>query len=829
MPVLAPLLGLVAAASPHQGFVDRPAEPPPAVPAPPAAPPRDVLVVSGGISLGSYEAGSNWATVRLLKRATEGAPARADAGLQAASGASAGNINVLLASITYCQAPGADAAERVDANLFWDAWVPVGLDTLFNGSHAKDDGLFTRHAFAEAKAAIRDAVEPSIVGPPRYVPGCRVDVGVTLTRRRAAVTRDPNLNLTLLDQGAFAAFEVSPDAAGRGIELRAIDGAPLGPFPMPRDGRYLRLRRDGLGRVAFDDVVSVVEASSAFPVAFGPRLVHHCVEPGKRPGVADPRCPPGLVRTTEAFIDGGVFDNLPLALGSDLLARRTYRREWIPPGERARFLTIDPDYRRPFGVEPPPVHRLGRSLEFYLDVTGELVSVARQREIRSFAQVESVLRRAGTIGKNDFVVGSRYGPIHGEHAGNFAAFFARSFREYDFYAGVYDGVYDWVANECLERSPCPDGGSTCLPFATCFVRRAKAAHDALLCPGGRCGGRAADASYVFRTLLEREARTILPADVLEAVAKVELEPGVTAEAFLRAPSDVSPLVMKLHEANAKLDRWLRPQAHGLDAAPPPTSSGERFEKLRALLVAEGADRLLVDAERDVVASYDDWLNDRIVAGAWRLVDIEKDEYLEGMEVPRELGEAVLQAERSFRHVGYDGDPSSIPEDATRALHLLPHSLMFDVRNGGWELGWRPTIGLHRYWAIGVPFGFGYMWRGEGYERWLAGGGASLVFRPPGNVGWFLSSVELGPKLVGQLPFTERSRAFPDDPVVGLEGTATLGGKLRVGALWRPRLAADVLPHDETFFVGTIGLGDLNGIAYWGLRLLHTESPAYEVE
>src|SRR5688572_1887746 len=64
-----------------------------------------VLTVSGGVSLGAYEAGYNWAFVRFLKQHRDGDKTHAPMDLLAVTGASAGNINAFLTAIAWCQRP----------------------------------------------------------------------------------------------------------------------------------------------------------------------------------------------------------------------------------------------------------------------------------------------------------------------------------------------------------------------------------------------------------------------------------------------------------------------------------------------------------------------------------------------------------------------------------------------------------------------------------------------------------------------------------------------------------------------------------------------------
>src|SRR5215203_1671809 len=134
-------VSLIAATARAQGFAAQRQEklpgPPQDAPAGPLKPVRYVMTISGGISLGAYEAGFNWALLRHLKRHRAGSvqPGSDLAPLElvAATGASAGNINAFITAVGWCQTPAFDAQESPSNNLFWDAWVPIGLDELFPG------------------------------------------------------------------------------------------------------------------------------------------------------------------------------------------------------------------------------------------------------------------------------------------------------------------------------------------------------------------------------------------------------------------------------------------------------------------------------------------------------------------------------------------------------------------------------------------------------------------------------------------------------------------------------------------------------------------------
>ena len=100
-------VSLIAATARAQGFAAQRQEkmpgPPEAAPAGPPKPVRYVMTISGGISLGAYEAGFNWTLLRHLKkhRADSVQPGSdlAPLELMAATGASTGNINAFLTAV----------------------------------------------------------------------------------------------------------------------------------------------------------------------------------------------------------------------------------------------------------------------------------------------------------------------------------------------------------------------------------------------------------------------------------------------------------------------------------------------------------------------------------------------------------------------------------------------------------------------------------------------------------------------------------------------------------------------------------------------------------
>ena len=79
--------------------------------------PLHAITVSGGVSLGAYEAG-------FLAFSIHASPAGFADRLRLLTGTSAGSLNALLAIMAAC----GTEAPAPEESLFWTTWIPVGLD-----------------------------------------------------------------------------------------------------------------------------------------------------------------------------------------------------------------------------------------------------------------------------------------------------------------------------------------------------------------------------------------------------------------------------------------------------------------------------------------------------------------------------------------------------------------------------------------------------------------------------------------------------------------------------------------------------------------------------
>jgi predicted acylesterase/phospholipase RssA len=317
-----------------------------------------VLTISGGVSLGAYEAGVNWALTKYLKvnknpggnaeRKTVGVPPR----LVAVTGASAGSINGLLTSIIWCVdedrlGGSGKGSGTVASNLYRDIWVEVGLDRLLPGSserYESADGLLSRKPFDDPLGKIRDLMREAI-----FERGCVIPLGITVTSEASRIVEIAGIKVN--NQRHFIPMELRADERGSAaFYARPVDqlnpnygnviylrpATPPGPAP---DG--VRYRTD------VDQVIKAVLASSAFPVAFGRVGLDHCAPPaidGSRvPETPNAgfRCAGGYSAQKATFVDGGVFDNIPL--GS---AKALAEEQMQSTARRLNYVFMDPDNRR---------------------------------------------------------------------------------------------------------------------------------------------------------------------------------------------------------------------------------------------------------------------------------------------------------------------------------------------------------------------------------------------------------------------------------------------------------------------------------------------------
>src|SRR5882724_5063945 len=353
--------------------------------APPPSLPRGRLafIISGGVSLGSYEAGLTWAIVRYL-RASGGMD------LAAVTGASAGGINALMAAAMWCEQAGEKRNDDPDLNLFHDLWVPVGLEDLLPddlSAFTPTDGVFTAAPLERAFQRLR----AELFGPNalRFQPGCAVSVGLTVTRDQPE--ERTVAGLPVRRQRFVVPWRFEVDSGGQ----PGIVSAPLASGRDSGDGQLLLGEPRGLSGIGPLQVSQAALASGAFPLAFRPRQLCDCSlrcpddevvrdgscqgpDPGQSiTGLSCEAVPPAGARQLcrRTYIDGGVFDNAPIGLAVDLAEATGGAAGSFSP---AVYLFVDPDQRRLSPVAPRPP-RTGLAAPAQL--IANLIGTARETEL----------------------------------------------------------------------------------------------------------------------------------------------------------------------------------------------------------------------------------------------------------------------------------------------------------------------------------------------------------------------------------------------------------------------------------------------------------------
>jgi len=358
------------------------------------------LTLSGGVSLGSYEAGLNWTLVRIFRVQDQiETVLRRRPRLVAVTGASAGSINALLVAALYCEAEDSTANTSVDDNLLRDAWLSVSLDALLPGdprAYRPDDAVL---ASAALDPVVKEVRKKLFEGGMRFRPGCRLPVGLTVTRVHPLQQQVAGLNITSQRAALPLLFDVDPNGAVH-FERQSLRGS--------EESLLALADTEGMGRVEVhpEAVLQSLLASAAFPAAFRSRTLCECAadcggDPeateGVCPGPDDGRPLTGLTCAAQSaaqggrplkvcmrrFVDGGVFDNAPVGL-----ALEQSEAFWQPrPLKPLTAVFVDPDIRR---LQPrrseAQADRSLRGASALLTFAGNLVNTARGRELARAAQ-----------------------------------------------------------------------------------------------------------------------------------------------------------------------------------------------------------------------------------------------------------------------------------------------------------------------------------------------------------------------------------------------------------------------------------------------------------
>lgn len=795
-----------------------------------------VMSSAGGISKGSYQAGVDWTISEFLRRQQDpgfrkdlyetrlvdllGGQQPRYFDLQSATGASAGNINAVFAALGWCtQTVPAGTKRRheiaPEQSLFWNTWINTGVAELLPKDPHAEASVLTR-AFIEERhhATIKQFLEDA-----HAEAGCSVPVGLTITKvvpEHVTITGDdPRDDSVKVGVQRFASV-LSVGAAGD----EYLDFGVLGSVPASYGALALLPELRGQSRERrgprLDGVFDVMLASSAFPVAFAPKKV--CYEPA---GLLKPT--PGRTVTCAQFSDGGLFDNNPIGLAVRLTegladAGRSVNVIYSSPGNLRGPIAL----ARRREEQPKDLSGLGAAASLVLNA----FQAARDYELQSFRrQVERDWELHRTP-RPKLLQSSRRTPIVGETLSSFGAFFGRAFREYDFYTGIYDGL-EFVARQFI----CDDGSRTGPALDTCTAN----VHARLVRGNELRLGRLARAIATTH-LAEEYPDYVPPPTEPQAQPPLDDDPATAEEA------DRLLMMERIHRSLAK--------------AAPACKSGE--DVIVSLLCPGGLGMLLADLSGDAAVST---AADRLVkqcdsTTASRGECTVDEQFRDLLRHPRRevysmLRRGIRNVERGERKATREGLPAlGLPSKVGYSLFRSSTMRYRDGVLGPFEFN-RSSSALGTDRPVATTAG----WLLPNYVH-------DIVINDAGDqsaLGWQPVTLILGERLYVNSQFelflsgldsqTLWSKDVWDHTGRGLSvGTYALPRlpvvrrptSLDLGVFWLPksfpaeyssssrrtfrastRLYADKL--DVSVFLGprlkslSLGLSDLNGIAYWLLR------------
>ncbi len=329
---------------------------------------RFSIAISGGASKGAYEAGLNWAMLKLARESenlkTLGGGRIRPLEMVSIAGASAGGINSILSGLTWCSLPesAGGIASRIEDNVFRDTWLGVDINSLLpplpdSDIYVEGDALLSRRDYLVSANELLQSWRKSA-----YRRGCRVPLGVTVTRVEPLELKVGDIEVQ--NQRFYIPFElrVQEDAAV-GFFFNPADYPTLSDpdmilMPRPRDAPEFS--------IPDESIIEAAVTTSAFPAAFGRRRLQYCgllADPGVTPPQSDSDmvCPDGYQLEEAIFADGGLFDNLPVGMARKLAELNSKASSnpfpvtyfYLDPNH-VRYQTPDPAQNTACASDDPP-------------------------------------------------------------------------------------------------------------------------------------------------------------------------------------------------------------------------------------------------------------------------------------------------------------------------------------------------------------------------------------------------------------------------------------------------------------------------------------------
>jgi hypothetical protein len=478
--------------------------------------PSRAIVVSGGVSMGSYQAGFLYYYSRALRFFSKRLPGGTEGNgrFQIATGASAGSINSFLAAIDGCLEPQLDPEQ----SLFFKTWSGIGLKELIPLDPAPSaDGLFAEKAFTQDGGPINLLDQLWADGKKWPAIPCETALGITATRlapRRVKVfaeqirttnggTDDGAHRVLTLDR-MTEKFLLTMSGGGDGkapkFTTRRVDGASDDIYPTLGEAPAAHGPNDL--PVSSKQVLNLLRASSAFPVAFSPKVVPVTTWYGSGPNAPRSYDPNAL------FTDGGFLDNAPLRIAQKLSKPAAASREGSTDTPRPRVLLLMSNAQSWKKSQEQLTDASQKSvLGRYLPFVFNFLSTASDGALIDVFEDDN--------GKFTYDIPMRPFPIAADPLGHFFAFAEPSFRRFDFYQGMLDAEELIYGRVQPGRSLVPFSNDAVLECFRSYRRQAREANLTVPSPGPSCNGIDAHLTALLQASAYRRANVQPDDDDLE--------------------------------------------------------------------------------------------------------------------------------------------------------------------------------------------------------------------------------------------------------------------------------------------------------------------------
>lgn len=386
------------------------------------------VIVSGGVSLGAYQAGYLY----YLAQVARANPKILD--IKLATGSSAGMINALL----LVMAMGALEDVKPDESLFYRAWTSSTFEDLFDVENAPPLALSSRREIERIAQMLEKEWQQGLRGDLDMVLGA---AATRLNSRQIEVSdgfsvpkQEEKFVLRIRGQGKGRAPRLDnyvDPTWGAEQPLLPVSGGRQGPQQAAKD---------------FDALRKLLYASSAIPIFFIPEEIEYCLT-NPQGNTHTTRCDEPVHRGQ--FIDGALADKQPLRLAyrvaaSGLESQLGGGTSWrdapaittgMLPGT-AHFLILDPvrsTYPSP-AQEDEAEANVEQAMQFFAAwgrFLRDYMAAARNKEVATLHEEHPAVRDRLQIATSDF-------PLASSPLLNFFGFFDRKLRAFDFYLGMRD-------------------------------------------------------------------------------------------------------------------------------------------------------------------------------------------------------------------------------------------------------------------------------------------------------------------------------------------------------------------------------------------------------